>query len=145
MQQKVKSNLSVDADFLPAIEVFGEGFFLRFDESALTEWERRARVVEQCRKLLERHERKGAAWLPRPTPRHVLLHTFAHLLLRNTAFEAGYSTSSLRERLYVTDESNSPAMAGVLIYTAAGDSEGTLGGLVRMGEFPRLGGCLTCQ
>lgn len=139
MQQKVKSNLSVDADFLPAIEVFGEGFFLRFDESALAEWEQRDPVVEQCRKLLERHQRKGATWLPKPTPRHVLLHTFAHLLLRNTAFEAGYSTSSLRERLYVTGESSSPAMAGVLIYTAAGDSEGTLGGLVRMGEFPRLG------
>jgi hypothetical protein len=30
-------------------------------------------------------------------------------------------------------------MAGVMIYTAAGDSEGTLGGLVRMGEYPRLG------
>lgn len=29
-------------------------------------------------------------------------------------------------------------MAGILIYTAAGDVEGTLGGLVRQGEPPRL-------
>ena len=29
-------------------------------------------------------------------------------------------------------------MAGILIYTAAGDAEGTLGGLVRMGKPGRL-------
>lgn len=139
MQQKVKSNLSPNGDFLPAIEVFGEGFFLKFDEDALADWERHSDVVDRCRKLLERHQQKGIRWLPEPTPRYVLLHTFAHLLMRNTAFEAGYSTSSLRERLYVTRSDKAPAMAGVLIYTAAGDSEGTLGGLVRMGEFPRLG------
>ncbi|UQS27320.1 DUF1998 domain-containing protein [Amycolatopsis thermalba] len=139
MQEKVPSNLSSDGDFLPAIEVFGEGFFLRFDEEALVRWERSGPVVDRCRKLVERHENKGAKWLPEPTPRYVLLHTFAHLLLRNTAFEAGYSTSALRERLYVTKSDKGPAMAGVLVYTAAGDSEGTLGGLVRMGEFPRLG------
>lgn len=139
MKEKVPSNLSDDGDFLPAVEVFGEGFFLKFDEEALLGWERSAAVLDRCRKLVERHEQKGAKWLPEPTPRYVLLHTFAHLLLRNTAFEAGYSTSSLRERLYVTKHGAGPAMAGVLIYTAAGDSEGTLGGLVRMGEFPRLG------
>ena len=47
-------------------------------------------------------------------------------------YESGYSSASLRERLYVSTEKN--AMAGLLIYTAAGDSEGTLGGLVRMGR-----------
>jgi hypothetical protein len=139
MDEKVPSNLSADADFLPAIEVFGEGFFLKFDEEALARWEQSGPVVDRCRKLAERQELKGAKWLPEPTPRYVLLHTFAHLLLRNTAFEAGYSTSSLHERLYVTTNGVGPAMAGVLIYTAAGDAEGTLGGLVRMGESPRLG------
>lgn len=139
MREKVPSNLSSDGDFLPAIEVFGEGFFLRFDEEALAHWERSGAVIDRCRKLVERHKDKGAKWLPEPTPRLVLLHTFAHLLLRNTAFEAGYSTSALRERLYVMKTGKGPAMAGVLIYTAAGDLEGTLGGLVRMGESPRLG------
>jgi hypothetical protein len=138
MEQDVKSNLAVEADFLPAIEVFGEGFFLRFDEGALAAWESRVEVVKRCAKLVHRAEQSGLRRLSTPTPRFVLLHTFAHLLLRNTAFEAGYSTSSLRERLYVTDAQKQPPMAGILIYTAAGDSEGTLGGLVRMGEFPRL-------
>ncbi|GAA3986523.1 DUF1998 domain-containing protein [Allokutzneria multivorans] len=139
MQEKVPSNLSPDGDFLPAVEVFGEGFFLKFREDALLKWEQLDLVTARCQKLVERYEQKRLRWLSAPTPRYVLLHTFAHLLLRNTAFEAGYSTSSLRERLYVTKETAGPGMGGVLVYTAAGDSEGTLGGLVRMGEFPRLG------
>ena len=53
-------------------------------------------------------------------------------------FECGYSTASLRERLYISNDEASP-MAGLLIYTAAGDSEGTLGGLVRLGRPERLG------
>jgi hypothetical protein len=53
-------------------------------------------------------------------------------------FECGYSTASLRERLYVSADASEP-MAGILIYTAAGDSEGTLGGLVRLGRGERLG------
>jgi hypothetical protein len=62
----------------------------------------------------------------------VLLHTLAHVLIARLTFECGYSAASLRERLYVSEEE--PRMAAVLIYTAAGDSDGTMGGLVRMGK-----------
>ena len=68
----------------------------------------------------------------------MLLHTFAHMLIRQMSFSAGYSSSSLRERLYAADASDGPSMAGILVYTAAGDSEGTLGGLARLGEAERL-------
>ncbi|CAN5624045.1 hypothetical protein BH24ACI2_BH24ACI2_15120 [soil metagenome] len=40
----------------------------------------------------------------------------------------------MRERLYCDIEDNSFPMTGVLIYTASGDSEGTMGGLVRQGD-----------
>ena len=53
------------------------------------------------------------------------------------AFECGYDSSSLRERLYVSSGEETE-MHGLLIYTASGDSEGTLGGLVRQGEPGRL-------
>jgi hypothetical protein len=65
--------------------------------------------------------------------RSVLLHTFAHLLINRLTFERGYSSVSLRERPFVSENVAMP-MAGVLIYTAAGDAGGTLGGLVRMGK-----------
>ena len=67
-----------------------------------------------------------------PSARLVLVHTLAHLLIRQLAFESGYDVSSIQERLYVAEGPD--AMAGVLLYTASGDSEGTLGGLVRRGR-----------
>jgi hypothetical protein len=64
-----------------------------------------------------------------------MLHTFAHALIRQLAVEAGYSAASLRERIYSRNpEDPGGPMAGLLIYTAATDSEGTLGGLVKQGE-----------
>ena len=65
--------------------------------------------------------------------RFVLVHTFAHVLMRELCYECGYAAASLRERLYVF-----PDEAGLLIYTADGDSEGSLGGLVRQGTIKRL-------
>jgi hypothetical protein len=55
--------------------------------------------------------------------------------MRQLSLECGYTAASLRERLYSRgpDDPNGP-MAGLLIYTSAPDSEGTLGGLVSLGE-----------
>jgi hypothetical protein len=70
-----------------------------------------------------------------PGMRYVLLHSFAHSLIRQLAVECGYTAASLRERIYARGPGEEkPEMAGVLIYTAAPDSEGTLGGLVSLGE-----------
>jgi hypothetical protein len=67
-----------------------------------------------------------------------MLHTFAHLLIRELALECGYNAASIRERIYAKSDSESP-MAGVLLYTAAADSDGTLGGLVELGKPENLG------
>ena len=54
------------------------------------------------------------------------------MLIRQVALECGYSSASLRERMYLgTPEQPT---AGVLLSTAASDSEGTLGGLVSLGQ-----------
>ena len=53
--------------------------------------------------------------------------------MNRLTFECGYSSAALRERLYVSEPGENP-MAGLLIYTAAGDAEGTMGGMVRMGK-----------
>jgi hypothetical protein len=67
--------------------------------------------------------------------RYILLHTFSHMLMRQLALECGYSAASIRERIYAREpyEDGGP-MAGILIYTSAPDSEGTLGGLVEQGH-----------
>lgn len=123
-------------DWLPAYVVYGEGIFFNFSEEAVREWEHREQVTGRIQPLSERYRHLVANRRTREkkiSPRFVMAHTFAHLLINQLVFECGYSSSSLRERLYVSDNESNP-MCGVLIYTAAGDSDGTMGGLVRMGK-----------
>ncbi|HUW10956.1 MAG TPA: DUF1998 domain-containing protein [Anaerolineae bacterium] len=127
-----KTPLTPAEDWLPAVIVRGEGIFLELDAHALAQWEQREDVIRRVSVLVSNYARAGRE-AKGVTPRMVLLHTLAHLLINRMAYECGYGSASLRERLYVSSESGSP-MAGVLIYTAAGDSEGTLGGLVRAGQ-----------
>ncbi len=135
----VEPDLGRGLDWLPAIEVFGEGVFLSLSETALQRWEENeqaqalAAVLEQRRKISLFGKR-----LPRATPRFLLLHSLAHLVIRELALQCGYSSSSLRERIYARMPSEGTPQAGLLVYTAAGDVEGTLGGLARQGEPPRL-------
>lgn len=141
MKQRVPAHLGQRQDFLPAIEVFGEGVFIRLDEERVAAWAQEVEVHQRCEPLRKRLAQSfRAKWLTSDvTPRLILVHTFAHLLMRQMAFAAGYSSSSLRERLYAAEPTDDhTGMAGILIYTAAGDSEGTLGGLARLGEADRL-------
>ncbi len=130
-------SLGSELNWLPANETFGEGIFVRLRESRIAAWERDPDVVSEVEELAERLERSGRTWLPQATPRLVAVHTLAHLLIRQLCFECGYQSASLRERLYVDDNPETP-MAGLLIYTTSGVTEGSLGGLVRMGEPPRF-------
>lgn len=129
--------------FLPAAEVHGEGIFLQLDESAVQGW------VERNSERDTEFRRAHVAWRERrriPDPqagypglRLVLVHTLSHALMRRLALECGYSQASIRERLYaLPPEHEDGPMAGVLLYTAAPDSEGTLGGLVALGEPAQL-------
>lgn len=135
------AQLSVSAKvWLPGFSVRGEGIFLQFRRDALDKWKVDVQVQERVNKIVNRladmnQERGIAARFL--SPETLLVHTFSHLLIRQLAFECGYDSSSLRERLYVSSAPNAE-MAGLLLYTASGDSEGTLGGLVRQGEPGRL-------
>jgi hypothetical protein len=128
--------------WVPCAEMRGEGVFLRFDEARVAQWERSTAAHWRERDLLIPAHRAWCAqrrvdagqW---PGLRYVLLHTFAHTLIRELALDSGYSAAGIGERIY-TRGGDAP-MAGVLIYTAAPDSEGTLGGLVSLGRTDRLG------
>lgn len=127
-------------NWLPAYVVHGEGIYLEFDEERLREWEARSEVQSRVASLARRYrdvQERRHLQEREITPRFVLLHTFAHLFMDQLTFDCGYGTASLRERLYVSASTSAP-MAGVLVYTAAGDADGTMGGLVRMGKPARL-------
>jgi hypothetical protein len=137
----VSADLGPDAHrrpVYPAVEMFGEGIFLRFDEAAVSAWEALPEVRKRASILADRRDaRPWAQRLDAPEPRFIALHTLAHLLMRRLAFESGYSSASLQERVYANSERRDRT-AGLLIYTAAGDAQGTLGGLVRLGHPERL-------
>jgi len=132
--------------WLPAAEVRGEGLFLRIREDVLLAWQAKDEVKQLEQEFLESHK----AWrrLRKLEPvqdgfpgiRLILLHSLSHALMRQIVLDCGYTASSVRERLYSRNpgEDGGP-MAGILLYTAAPDSEGTLGGLVELGDPLTLG------
>lgn len=137
----VSADTSGRLRWLPATEVYGEGIVLTLDEQRLTAWERDPRVRAHVHGIgtdLDasfRDEQLAETVGSELSPRFVLLHTLAHLLIRQLSFDSGYTTASLCERVYGRPEYD---QRGVLVYTAAGDAEGTLGGLVRQGEAPQF-------
>lgn len=126
------------SNWLPAAEIWGEGIFLRFRDSAIDDWiARNPAVVGRAAALEKRSQalaaERGYELEYSISPRLLLVHSFAHALVRQLSVDCGYSSSALRERLYIADPSQGAgAMNGVLIYTGSPDSEGSLGGLVRL-------------
>jgi hypothetical protein len=116
------------SDWLPAIELYGEGIFISLDESWLSRWEA---VPEINARINELETRYATSALTLDVslvvnPRFILLHTLSHLLIRELEISSGYPSSSLKERIY---SSKVNKMAGILIYTAVADVAGSLGGL----------------
>ena len=134
-----------NAAWVPANETRGEGIFIQFNEESIHAWERNTNLNMRANDFLDAHRKwRSMRNIQNPEQgfpgmRYILLHTFSHILMRQLALECGYSAASLKERIYSQPPGGEqPAMAGLLIYTAASDSEGTLGGLVRLGETEQL-------
>ncbi|MFS0695827.1 DrmB family protein [Streptomyces nitrosporeus] len=132
--------------WLPAFEVSGEGVFVRLDTERLRSWEQEPAQVARAARIRANHEKLLASRAtdstkPVPsspaTPRFLLLHALAHILINEWSLDGGYPAASLRERIYGEHD-----MAGLLIYTATSDSAGSLGGVVAQGEPDRLQGSL---
>ncbi len=123
--------------WVPAAEMRGEGFFLRLNESRVNAWSDRVAGSERIARILS--GRGGPLGLR--SPRFLLLHSLSHLIINGVALDCGYSAASVRERIYSSDDAlqSGEPMAGILLYTAAPDAEGTLGGLVSLAEPERLG------
>ncbi len=132
--------------WVPAADVRGEGIFLEFREEAIQQWMAGHAQKHHDRTFMDAHiqwrkaRRREYPELGYPGLRYVLLHSFAHALMRQLTLECGYTAASIRERIYsLNPEHEFGPMAGILLYTAAPDSEGTLGGLVGLGMPDQLG------
>jgi hypothetical protein len=113
-------------EWVPATEVRGEGIFIRFASERLEAWRARPAVRAREAALLEGHKAFRAARRLAPVEAnfpgilYVLLHSFAHIFIRELALESGYSAASVRERIYASLYGQNPERAGVLVYCRSG-------------------------
>ena len=124
-------------DWLPANELYGEGIFIRFNEQHVQNWERA--TIHRYMTLTKRAENNifVQGKISKTNTRYILLHSFAHLFIRELTLQCGYTAASLKEKIYSSQE-DEETMCGVLIYTSSSDSDGSLGGLARQGVANKI-------
>lgn len=116
----------------------GEGIFVQFKQHSIQRWASFKEVYERFEilttqkkeELLDHHliDSKVDALT------YLFIHSISHAIIGEIAIFSGYNTASIRERIYVGSDGRGGKMFGLLIYTSDGDSEGSLGGLVRLGK-----------
>lgn len=133
-------DLTGESGWFPALELYGEGLFFTLDEEVLQRWESgdalRERADAFARRYVHRAGQGFAEFDVDVTPRFLLCHTLAHLMIREIEAKAGYPAASLKERIYCA--TGKEPMAGILIYVAVADEEGSLGGLMDLAKPDRF-------
>ncbi|GLB65928.1 DUF1998 domain-containing protein [Arthrobacter mangrovi] len=127
--------------WLPAIETLGEGLFIALDREQVDAWAATKFARSRYEILKRNADQAAAARNTTPVPVdivQVLLHTLSHMVIDQLALDAGYPASSIRERIYISEE-----QCGVLLYTATADSAGSLGGIAAQAHADRLGAALS--
>lgn len=135
----VPPDIEGESDWLPALELYGEGVFFTLNEALLRQWESQTSVRTRANELARRYEASDFSFEPEVdvSPRFLLLHTLAHMLIKELESQAGYPAASLKERVYCSTIQEQP-MAGILIYVAVPDVVGSLGGLSEQAKPQRL-------
>lgn len=124
-----------EQSWYPGVELFGEGIFIMLDGGgrnfrlkgeAFRAWEAVYSTGEYPKDLFRDEKHHDELH-----PLFVWWHTLSHTLIRTVSNEAGYSLSSIRERVYF--ESNDRGeLGGILLYATQAGTEGTLGGLIAL-------------
>ncbi|MFI3164103.1 MAG: DUF1998 domain-containing protein [Bacillota bacterium] len=118
----------------PATSYIGEGIFIELKYSDICQWIKSAHLESRSIKLKEKY--KDSYFCNKQLDVDgvlVFMHTLSHLLLKELSYNCGYTLAALKERIYY-GEVDGKRMCGIFLYTTGGDSQGTLGGLVRQGQ-----------
>ncbi len=118
----------------PVVENYGEGIFFSFNEELINEFAKSDAIFilnENLKKLYKNSDTFSEGAIKYGLDNNwqlYIVHTFAHLIMRELEFKCGYPTASLSERIYVSNDAKYK-MYGCMIYTAEG-AEGSMGGLI---------------
>lgn len=118
--------------WLPAVELTGEGIFIRFNKDKVTQW----RSANSSRyKRMKKAMEDSKYTLDTFSEIYVMLHTFAHLFIREISNICGYSAASIKEKIYSEiNDKDKMKMCGVLIFVSSSDSDSSLGGLISIAD-----------
>ena len=131
----------------PGVELFGEGIFVDLLPSAPSDqplYEMKGHAsntwLDAWNSPSDRHQQAMPHSLHELHPVFVWWHTLSHRLINSLAIDSGYSSASIRERVFVDiDDQTGNATGGVLLYTAQPGGDGTLGGLIALvPQFERV-------
>ncbi len=138
IRKKYTSKKGLTTKYLPAIESFGEGIFFEFDNDILDKWiNSNILIRDRVQPIINNYNKFDSAFNKdiEVNPKLILIHTFSHLIIKELEYLCGYPSTSIQERIYVSE---TPNMNGVLIYTIAG-SEGSYGGLTSLCDDNKIG------
>jgi len=123
--------LNPDQKWYPGAEFLGEGVFITADQPVTPASETSRKWSEALRRAADYPPEvfRDASSREELNPLFVWWHTLAHLLVRSIASQAGYSSASIRERIFLNADAT---RGGVLLYATQPGSEGTLGGLIAL-------------
>lgn len=128
--------------WLPGVELMGEGIFIMLDRDDGWHFRMEGDAFEKWYREWENAGRNSSGRYPPNLfrdvsyrdelhPVFVWWHTLAHLLIRTISVDSGYSSASIRERVYL-ETNGDRARGGILLYTVQPGADGTLGGLVSL-------------
>ena len=121
----------------PGVQFFGEGIFvmlegsdqpLEMTGSAVEKWRRTSESASDYPSYVFRDQTR----VDEVESDFVWWHTLSHLLMRSVSLQSGYSTTSIRERVYIEADRSGHFRGGALFYATQPGSEGTLGGLIAL-------------
>lgn len=124
-----------DKRWYPGMELHGEGIFISLMDGKIpilkgdryNEWNRAFLSRAKYDPFLFRDKN----FRDELHPDFVYFHTIAHSIMRYLSIDSGYSSTALRERIYIDLRGFEPK-GGFLIYATQPGSDGTSGGLISM-------------
>lgn len=117
-----------DGYWYPGFEGLGEGIFITFSEREFPDLRKTMAYSEWKKHKAPEVTGRKSLWEDTvQEPLFVWLHTLSHSIIAALSLYAGYSSASLRERVYIDRDAKN---GGILIYTTSPGEDGSMGGLV---------------
>ncbi len=123
---------NINTTILPGVESYGEGILFILEDDRIKSWSGNEQVKDRTSSIRNNALISERKYLRNKSseivPAFILIHTLAHILIKELEYICGYPAASLKERLYVGENMN-----GFMIMAIEG-SAGSLGGLVSQSD-----------